>query len=118
MARPPLRVERGLADLPKLEQLPQITSLNMRIEVRRVMEHLGLLPDRPIKLVAQGVLAGLARVELAELDQAAHRGVVGGELAQPARLEQVGPAVADVGQVEPLADQQHRGAGGAHVGAE
>ncbi|MBA3849829.1 MAG: hypothetical protein C0502_07515 [Opitutus sp.] len=32
MAHPPLRVERALADLRKLEALPQVTSLNMRID--------------------------------------------------------------------------------------
>ncbi len=31
MARPPLRVDHGLVDLRRLEQMPQVTSLNMRI---------------------------------------------------------------------------------------
>ncbi len=32
MAQPPLRVERGLVELRRLEQVPRVTSLNMRIE--------------------------------------------------------------------------------------
>ena len=65
---------------------------------------------------ALGVDGGLVGGEAAAADQLADHGVVGGELLQRPVAQQVGAAVADVGELEvAVAGDGGRGHGGAHA---